>query len=69
MDVRFFRAINQITGRYHFLDNMMILISQKMRYVFFFHSDYKLDAERVWETIAYFNRYFSRINLPFRDDN
>ena len=36
MDSRFFRAINQITGRYHFLDNMMILISQKMRYIFFF---------------------------------
>lgn len=36
MDVKIFRAINRFAGRYHFLDSMMVLISQKMRYVFLF---------------------------------
>ncbi|WP_209124147.1 undecaprenyl-diphosphatase [Alkalihalobacillus sp. BA299] len=36
MDYKLFRAINQLTGRYSLLDMLMILISNKVRYVFIF---------------------------------
>jgi undecaprenyl-diphosphatase len=36
MDVKVFRAINQMTGRSTLVDQFMILISNKIRYVYFF---------------------------------
>ncbi|WP_028403040.1 undecaprenyl-diphosphatase [Ectobacillus panaciterrae] len=36
MNYRIFRAINQLVGRYPLLDNMMITISQKVRYLYAF---------------------------------
>ncbi|MGD6831969.1 undecaprenyl-diphosphatase [Sutcliffiella halmapala] len=36
MDLKLFLAINQLAGRSWFLDRCMILVSQKMRYVYFF---------------------------------
>jgi len=36
MDYKIFRRINQLAGRYSVLDMLMILISQKVRYVFIF---------------------------------
>jgi undecaprenyl-diphosphatase len=36
LDVKLFRAINRLSGRYLIVDKIMILISNKMRYVFFF---------------------------------
>lgn len=35
MDVKVFRAINQMTGRSKLVDQFMILISNKVRYVYF----------------------------------
>jgi undecaprenyl-diphosphatase len=34
MDNRIFRTLNQFTGRYYFLDTLMIIISKKLRYLF-----------------------------------
>ncbi|MGM9988158.1 MAG: phosphatase PAP2 family protein [Bacillaceae bacterium] len=34
MDYKLFKSINQLVGRYPFLDTIMIAISQKMRYLF-----------------------------------
>jgi undecaprenyl-diphosphatase len=36
MDYRIFRAINQFAGRYRLLDMMVIIFSQKVRYLFLF---------------------------------
>jgi undecaprenyl-diphosphatase len=36
MDIKVFRAINQLSGRYFVVDMLMILISKKVRYVFMF---------------------------------
>ncbi|MGM0837133.1 MAG: undecaprenyl-diphosphatase [Bacillota bacterium] len=36
MDLKLFLAINRLAGRSWFVDRCMILISQKMRYVYFF---------------------------------
>ena len=36
MDNRIFRLLNQFTGRYDFLDTLMIIISKKLRYLFAF---------------------------------
>ncbi|MCA1030205.1 undecaprenyl-diphosphatase [Bacillus timonensis] len=36
MDIRLFKAINGLSNRVYFLDKLMILISNKMRYVFAF---------------------------------
>lgn len=35
MDVKIFRAINQLTGRSSLIDHFMILVSNKVRYVYF----------------------------------
>jgi undecaprenyl-diphosphatase len=35
MDVKIFRAINQMTGRSSLIDHFMILVSNKVRYVYF----------------------------------
>lgn len=34
MDIKLFRAINLLSGRYLYIDKLMILISNKMRFVF-----------------------------------
>lgn len=36
MDYNIFRRINQLAGRYSVLDMLMILISNKVRYLFVF---------------------------------
>ncbi|MEH7012482.1 undecaprenyl-diphosphatase, partial [Neobacillus niacini] len=36
MDQRLFRAINNFTGHFRFLDVFMIIISKKLRYLFAF---------------------------------
>jgi undecaprenyl-diphosphatase len=36
MDKKLFRALNQFTGHYRFLDIIMIMISKKLRYLFAF---------------------------------